>query len=91
MYLSKHESAAVLHSPQRHAQAVAALASEQRRAGWARESAGRGSNRSGGVRRLLHSRAHGTGAEGSWGVAVEGGSGVSEREERASDRGRGNF
>ena len=89
MYLSKHESAAVLHSPQRHAQAVAALASEQRRAGWARESAGRGSNRSGGVRRLLHSRAHGTGGRNRGGVAVEGGSGATEREERESDKGRG--
>ena len=84
------------NSPRRHAhlataQAVAALASEQKRAGWAKESEAWGRNRSGGMRRLLHSRGQGTGAEKSGGVAGDEGSGAIERGERASDRGRGVF
>ena len=43
------------------AQAVAALASEQKRAGWARESGAWGRNRSGGVRRLLQHEGRGQG------------------------------
>ena len=54
------------HSPQCHvhlatAQAVAALALEQKRAGWARESGAWGRNRSGGVRRLLQHEGRGQG------------------------------
>ena len=63
MYLSRRPPharirAGFFHSPQRHAhlanaQAVAALATEKKRAGWVRESGAWGRNRSGGVRRLL--------------------------------------